>query len=159
MHGNGNALSGGSLSLNALGVQVYNNIFNYSWPNGGSQPQPKLSDVRGGSGSLIYSNTVNGITAYATFRANPSGSIAPSNSWFWSNIANGSSFNAGDDGTATAGLNYSNAIPPNFKQLIYPNPLITNSTASLTSTGYITTSINGKSAFIFNPSGKSQFKR
>ena len=123
MHGDGNFPSG----VNGVGVQIYNNVFNYSWPNGGSAPQPKLTDIRGGVGSLVYSNIVNGTTAYAMFRANPAGSVAPANSYFWANMANGSALSPSDDGTATLGVNYFTTQPAGFKQLIYPHPLVSGS--------------------------------
>lgn len=118
MHG-----SGGTAAVNPVGIQIYGNTFNYSGTTSGF----KLADIRGGSGSLVYSNIINGVGAYTQVRADPAGSILPINTYLWDNYAQGSGVGVSASEGAVAGVNYFTTKPTGFKQLVYPHPLITGS--------------------------------
>jgi hypothetical protein len=116
MHG-----SGGTAAVNPVGIQIYGNTFNYSGTTSGF----KLADIRGGSGSLVYSNIINGVGAYNQVRADPAGSILPLNSYIWDNYAQGSLVGTSASEGAAAGVNYFTSKPTGYKRLAYPHPLVT----------------------------------
>jgi hypothetical protein len=116
MHGNGGFPGG----VNNVGVQIYGNTFDIS----GTTSAFKLSDIRGGVGSLVYSNLVKGCTAYNQCRTDPVGSLAPTNSYFWQNIDSSGRDIGANAGQGTAvNVNYFLSMPTNFAQLVYPHPL------------------------------------
>ena len=115
MHG-----SGGTAAVNPVGIQIYGNTFNFSGTTSGF----KLADIRGGSGSLVYSNIVNGVGAYNQVRADPAGSILPVNTYIWDNYAQGSPVGTSASEGAAAGVNYFTSKPAGYKRLAYPHPLV-----------------------------------
>jgi len=116
MHG-----SGGTAAVNPVGIQIYGNTFNYSGTTSGF----KLADIRGGVGSLVYSNTINGVGAYNQVRADPAGSILPVETYIWDNYARGSLVGTSASEGAIAGVNYFTSKPLLYKRLAYPHPLVT----------------------------------
>jgi hypothetical protein len=116
MHG-----SGGTVAVNPVGIQIYGNTFNYSGTTSGF----KLADIRGGVGSLVYSNIINGVGAYNQVRADPAGSILPVNTYIWDNYAQGSLVGTSASEGAVAGVNYFTSKPALYKRLVYPHPLVT----------------------------------
>jgi hypothetical protein len=116
MHG-----SGGTAAVNPVGIQIYGNTFNYSGTTAGL----KLADIRGGSGSLVYSNIINGVGAYNQVRADPAGSILPVNTYIWDNYAQGSLVGTSASEGAAAGVNFFTSKPAAYKRLVYPHPLVT----------------------------------
>jgi len=116
MHG-----SGGTAAVNPVGIQIYGNTFNYSGTTSGF----KLADIRGGSGSLVYSNIINGVGAYNQVRADPAGSVLPVNTYIWDNYAQGSMVGTSASEGAVGGVNYFTSKPAGYKRLAYPHPLVT----------------------------------
>jgi hypothetical protein len=116
MHGN---ITG---SLDALGLVIYKNTFNYT---GNNTVNPiRLADIRGGIGSMVYSNTVNGVDAYTSLRDDPFTVPLMSRTYLWNNVgAGGRAMSIGTSDGVTAGVNFFTSRPTDFKQLAYPHPL------------------------------------
>jgi len=110
MHGSGSAQIPSSAATNGFGFVIHDNVFNYT----GGSVGAKLADIRGGVGALIYNNTIHGQNGnYITLRADPPGSVAPTQVWTWNNVE--------DDGPI-AGVG-SNGPPPGYAEIAYPHPL------------------------------------
>jgi len=116
MHGNGGS------SVDTLGIVIYKNTFNYT---GNNTVNPcRLVDIRGGVGSLVYSNTATGVNIESTFRDDPYQLPLMSNTYVWANTGNGGSpMSLGADDGVILGVNFVTSKPLNFAQLTYPHPL------------------------------------
>jgi hypothetical protein len=119
LHGND-----GGAEINSLGMVIHDNTFNYT----GASVGAKLADIRGGVGSLVYNNTITGQTGnYITLRADPAGSIPPSDTYIWNN--------RGPDGAipvyVSAGI-YTASAPTGYVEVAYPHPLRAAGTATAT---------------------------
>jgi hypothetical protein len=109
-----------------LGILVYGNRFVKS---GSSAVDIKLADIRGGSYSLIYSNTVVGEDAYITFRDDPTAGSLLSNTYAWANTDASGDFGTATGNGVTLNTHFFLSQPGGFTQLTYPHPLRGGATA------------------------------
>jgi hypothetical protein len=115
MHGNS------ASSLDGLGIVIYKNTFTYT---GNNTVNPcRLVDIRGGVGSLVYSNTVAGVKIYASMRDDPNASPLMSKTYVWNNTGDGSPMSIGRANGVTEGTNFITSPPPDLAELEYPHPL------------------------------------
>lgn len=108
-----------------IGIQVYSNYFNYT---GSSTVNPsRFADIRGGVGSLIYSNVVVGPGTMQTtidVRDDPTAGVLTTNNWIWANTDDSGGFAvSGGDGCAINVNWFETGAPPGFAQIPYPHPL------------------------------------
>jgi hypothetical protein len=105
MHGNY------GYALNGFGMVLHDNNFSYS----GSSVGVKLADIRGGVGTLVYNNKIEGQSGnYISLRADPAGSVAPNKVYVWNNQA--------PDGEITVS-GAQHGPPSGYTELAYPHPL------------------------------------
>jgi hypothetical protein len=121
MHGD-SVNSGYSNPTNAVGLKIYDNIFNFvSIANGGS----RIANIRGGVGAMVYSNTVlqNG-TVDLAIQTNPSNGDPPTNAYIFANYDVNTLIPVEQlDGMTTLGKNFfTNAPSGGFSAYEAPYP-------------------------------------
>lgn len=119
---------------NNVGILFYKNIINYTTDAGMNF---KLCDIRGGSRSLVYSNTVNILDhqfsvdgLYSVVRCDPAGSIVPTPTYIWNNFSVYQGVTTPipvdyDDAVIVPGVNFRTYQPKPYPlaEMQYPHPL------------------------------------
>lgn len=109
-----------------VGIKEYKNTFNVT---GSTTVNPtRYANIRGGGGSLVYSNTVTGINGSIMFSRNIDIGPYLTNSYTWENYGTGGAawvVNTGSppyDGPVV-NVNFFTNPPADFSELTYPHPL------------------------------------
>jgi hypothetical protein len=103
-----------------LGIIVHN----ITWRKSGSDTSDiKLTDVRGGQYSLVYSNSISGEDAYLTWRDDPTFGVLTLNNYAWNNTDASGSLGSSTANGVTLNTHFFHSQPADFVQLEYPHPL------------------------------------
>lgn len=119
MHGE----TGDANVLEKMGMVIYKNDYHIT---GNTTVNPmKLADVRGGVGSLVYSNRIFGLDGYVAFSINPSGGLL-TNCYAWQNKDQGGASDVSYSGLngLTENVHYALSQPAGFAEYPYPHLLV-----------------------------------